>query len=236
MRAALLALVIPASFVGLFVACSDTSGADPLIPEDGGGGDATEDAQGEEDAGHEGPVSPDGCRLVTTDYRSGSKAENLPRPDVPGAVDWVDVEDALNEDGKFASVTLDDGQESAELRVSGFGLDLAESVETWGIEVQLKRRAPDGGVEDAKLTLAIDGLTDDQIDWKYVKGPWPSRIVGTHHYGQALDTWKVDLYPHHVNSDTFAARLSVRKQGDAGPGPVTALVESMKVAIWYCPK
>jgi hypothetical protein len=178
-------------------------------------------------------MSPTGCLLKTTDYRAGAKAENVARTDITGAVDWTNVEGALSEDGKFATVTLNDGQESAELRVSQFGIKLPESVETWGIEFELKRRAPDGGVEDKRVDLGIEGKT---VAWKYLKGPWPTKIVGTHHYGQAVDTWGVDLYASDVNKDSFSAKLWVKKADDAGPGPVTAIVDSIKVAVWYCPK
>ncbi len=235
MRAVLLALALASSTVGLFVACSDETPKTPSTDEPPGPDGSSQQPGDDEDAGYDGPVAPNGCRLKTTDYRSGAKAENLARPDNPNAVAWSDVENALGEDGKVASVTLNDGQESAELRISEFGINLPDSVETWGIEVELKRQAPEGGVEDAKVTLAVDGKTDSEIDWKYVKGPWPRSIMGTHHYGQAVDTWKMDLYPKDVNTKTFAARLWVRKQADAGTGPVTANVEAMKVAVWYCP-
>jgi hypothetical protein len=237
MRGALLSLALSSSLVGLFIACGSETPATPGGVNDGGSGEGSPDGdQGPRDAGYDGPVTPDGCRLKTTDYRAGAKAQNLARPEAPGAVAWQNPENAISEDGKFATVTLNDGQESAELRISEFGINLPTTVDTYGIEVELKRQAPEGGVEDAQITLAIDGHTAGEIDFKFVKGGWPTKIMGTHHYGQALDTWKLDLYPADVNKQTFAARLWVKKQDDAGPGPVTAIVEAMKVAVWYCPK
>lgn len=235
MRAAIFGLALFSISAGVFVACSDDTAVTPGGRTDGGEGGSQGDAgQGVTDAGPDGPRSNDGCLLKTTDYRSGAKAENVPRTDITGAVDWTNVEGALSEDGKFATVTLNDGQESAELKVSQFGIKLPDTAETWGIEVELKRRAPDGGVEDARIDLAIEGKPD--VKWKFLKGPWPTKIVGTHVYGQPVDTWGVDLYASDVNKDSFAARLWVKKAADAGPGPITATVDSMKVAVWYCPK
>lgn len=233
--ALLLSFALGSAGVGAFVACGSDDPADP----GGSGGDggpsseAGDEPDDQADAGYTGPTTRYGCRLKTTDYLVGAKAESLPRPDAPDAPAWNDPGNALSEDGKVATVTLTDG-ESEELRISGFGIDLDEGFETWGIEVELKRQAPDGGVEDGHVTLVVPGHTENQIDRKFVEGTWPRTAVGTHHYGQALDTWKLDLFPKDVNQDGFAARLWVRKVEDAGPGPVTAIVESLKVAVWYC--
>jgi hypothetical protein len=234
MRVAFVALALFFFSFGVVAACSDETGT--VTPQ--GSGDGGADAsQGADDAGYDGPdpsmLSPTGCLLRSTDYLAGAKAENVPRTDITGAVDWQNVEGALAEDGEFATVTLNDGQESAELKVSQFGINLPDHVETWGIEVELKRRAPEGGIEDSRVDLTIEGK---EVGWKYLKGPWPTKIVGTHHYGQKVDTWRVDLYPSDVNKATFAARLWVRKSPDAGPGPAVAQVDSLKVAVWYCPE
>ena len=68
-----------------------------------------------------------------------------------------------------------------------------------------------------------------------MKGPWPKSIVGTHAYGQAVDTWGIDLYPADVNKPSFAAKVSVKRAADA-VGPVTAIVDSLKVAVHFCPE
>ena len=240
MRAVLIAVALLSASAAVFFACSDDTPATP-----GGSDGGSETGSSPSDGGQEpidgGPdvlVSPTGCPLKTTDYRAGSKAESRPRTDIAGGVDWANVEGALSEDGKFATVSLNDGQESAELRVSQFGVQLPPNAETWGIEVQLKRRAPDGGVEDVRMDIEIPGKAEGARpnNWKFVKGDWPTKIVGTHHYGQAIDTWGVDLYPADVATDGFAAKLWVKKKPDAGTGPVFAIVDSIKVAVWYCLK
>ena len=96
--------------------------------------------------------------------------------------------------------------------------------------LELKRRAPDGGVEDARIDVEIEGKTSR---FKYVSKPWPTSIVGTHAYGQAVDTWGVDLFPVDVNKPTFAARLTVKRTADA-IGPVTAVVDSLRIAVHFC--
>ncbi len=178
-----------------------------------------------------GKRAPDGCLLETTGFRIGTKAENLARTDAPNAVGWTDVDRALETDEGFASVTLAAGQESAKLRVSGFGFAIPSKAATWGIEVELKRRAPDGGIEDQQINVEIEGKPSR---YKFVEGPWPTTIVGTHAYGQAVDTWGVDLFPADVNKPSFGVTLVV-KRGAGGSGSVTAKVDSLKVAIHYCP-
>ena len=231
MRVAIFAALAVSASAAVIIACSDDTPATPGTSDGGGGNDGGTSAEtsAPEDAG--GNRAPTGCLLKTTDYTIGAKAENIPRTDITGAVDWTDVDGALSEDGKFATVTLADGQESATLRVSDFGFQIPDTAETWGIEVVLKRRAPDGGVEDARIDVEIEGKPSR---FKYMKTPWPTSIVGTHAYGQAVDTWGVDLYPADVNKTTFAAKLTVKRTADA-VGPVTAIVDSLKIAVHFCP-
>jgi hypothetical protein len=232
MRASFVALALASASLIVFIACSADDPPAASSSGDAGDGGKQNPNDGPQDAKSDAPQAPDGCYLVSTGYKSGKKAENLPRTDITGAVNWTNVEDALEEDGKFATVTLNDGQESAELRVSQYGLDVPDDVDTWGIEVELKRRAQDGGVEDSKVDLVVPGKP---TTFKFLEGPWPRLIVGTHHYGQAIDTWGIDLFPSDVNKPAFAAKLWVKKAPDAGPAPVVAYVESIKVAVWYCP-
>ncbi len=232
MRVAIVAALAVAVSAAVIVACADET---PATPENSDGGNSNKeggssgDTSTTEDGG--GDRAPTGCLLKTTDYTIGAKAENVPRTDIQNAADWSDVEGALSEDGRFATVTLNEGQESSILRVSNFGFQIPDSAQTWGIEVELKRRAPDGGVEDAKIEIEIEGKPSR---FKFVKTPWPTTIVGTHAYGQAVDTWDVDLFPSDVNKASFAAKLTVKRTDDA-VGPVTAIVDSLKVAVHFCP-
>jgi hypothetical protein len=230
MRVAMLVAVALSASAAVMFACAEETPAIPGANDDAGSdsgartdGDATGDAGGNR--------APTGCLLRTTDYTIGSKAQNVPRSDVQNTADWSDVDGALSEDGKFATVTLADGQESSELRVSGFGFTIPDTAETWGIEVELKRRAPDGGIEDQQVNVEIEGKP---TRFKFLKGPWPTSIVGTHAYGQAVDTWGVDLFPADVNKPSFAAKVSI-KRADGVTGPVTAIIDSLKVAVHFCP-
>src|SRR3712207_2944100 len=98
MRAALIGLALFSTSVGAFLACSDETGSTPAAGTDGGpeSGSARDAAQqGPADASSDAPRSPTGCLLLSTGYRTGAKAENVPRTDIPGAVNWTNVENAL---------------------------------------------------------------------------------------------------------------------------------------------
>ena len=58
--------------------------------------------------------------------------------------------------------------------------------------------------------------------------------IGTHHYGQAIDTWGNDLTPELVGRRGFGVEFFAKRQEDAGVGPLQASVESMRVTIFYC--
>ncbi|MBX3223495.1 MAG: hypothetical protein KF795_23480 [Labilithrix sp.] len=232
MRVAIFAALALSASAAVVFACGSDTPASPAEADSGGGAtdkDGGTDAPSGEDAG--GNRAPTGCLLKTTDYTIGTKADNVARTDIQNGVDWTDVDGALSEDGQFASVTLEEGQESSELRVSGFGFTIPDTAETWGIEVELKRRAVDGGVEDHQINVEVEGKP---TRFKYVKGPWPTSIVGTHAYGQAVDTWGINLFPSDVNKATFAAKVSVKRAANI-VGPVTAIVDSLKIAVHFCP-
>lgn len=232
MRTALVAALTACAAAVLVAACGNDS-AESATPDDAGaptpraeGGAAGDGGS----AGSTGKRAPTGCLLSTTGFKVGAKAENVARTDVANTATWTGVENALTDDGKFAAVTLAAGQESAKLRVSGFGFAIPGTAETWGIEVELKRRAPDGGVDDHQVNVEIEGKPSR---FKRFVGGWPVSIVGTHAYGQAVDTWGVDLFPTDVNKSSFAANIAVKRAADAS-GPVTAIVDSLKIAIHYC--
>lgn len=232
--AALLSIASIASIGAVIAACSDESTNSVAPTSDGGGSGASSSGATDGDAPTsegDGGRAPSGCLLTTTGYTSGTKAENVARADVPNAASWTDVANAIADDGKFASVTLAAGQQSATLRVSGFGFSIPASAATWGIEVQLKRQAPDGGVQDHQINIEIEGKPSR---YKVLTVPWPTTIVGVHDYGQAVDTWGVDLFPADVNKTTFAAALTIERTADA-TGPVTAVVDALKIAVHYCP-
>jgi hypothetical protein len=233
MRAAIVAGLVVSVLGGVILACGEDTGT-TASPDGGTGmGTSSSSSGGSRDgdaSADGGDRAPTGCLLSTTGYTAGTKAENVARTDVQNTVDWTNVENALTDDGKFATVTLAAGQQSATLRVSGFGFSIPASAETWGIEVQLKRQAPDGGVQDHQINVEIEGKPSR---YKVLTVPWPTTIVGTHDYGQAVDTWGVDLYPADVDKATFAAAVTIERTSDA-TGPVTALVDSLKIAVHYC--
>ncbi len=233
MRVLFALTAVLASSAAVVLACSSNDTIVTPIADGGSGTDTggnTESDADENPPDSGEPLSPTGCRIHSTGYLTAAKAETVAPPEVPGAIAWSDLEGALKEDAKVATVTLEEGQESAFLVVSDFKVNLPPDAETWGIEVELKRRAVDGGVKDSKIEVVIEGKP---TRFKFIDAGWPRVIIGTHHYGQAVDTWGVDLLPADVKTTTFAAKVSARRQ-DGITGPVTATIDSLKVAVHYC--
>jgi hypothetical protein len=168
-------------------------------------------------------AAPDGSSSSSNDDGGGgSSSGNPPGPLGPGDP---------------AQIILSDGQESSFLRVSGYGIQLDAGVETWGIVVELQRRTlTDGGyLQTSDVNLEIANKTP-QYKYDIESFYWPRPIVGTHDYGQEIDTWGIDLVPGDVTPSTFAAKLAVKKAGnfDGGaPGPITGIVQALKVAVWF---
>lgn len=233
------ACILSASVFALFACSSDSTGTTTTSDAGHGGTDGST-TNVLTDAGKavgDGGVTPTGCTLIGTDAHAGKKAVSVPRTENPNGIAWTNPEGALDVDGNVASVTIDDGQESAMLEITDFGFEIPAGYETWGMVLQLKRQTTTTGgvVQTAYVNVGIDGKTPG---YKYDNDNfyWPTSIMGTHDYGQPIDTWGVDLYPADINASTFAAKLWVKKGTKSVAGPVTATVEALRVIVWVCPK
>lgn len=218
------------------LACSsessnDGNGSSTSSSSGGSSGDITSSSgstSGEPiDAGKE-------CQIATIGFDEGTVAQSLARAsEGDGGVPWTDVDNAKATDEKFAKVTLAAGQESQELRITGFSFKLPAGAIFQGVEAQLHRQAPDGGIVDGFIALV--GVKNQPGRGKFIATPWPSSIVGTHHYGQATDTWGMDLNPPDVEPADFGVGIWVKRDPNApGPANATALVDSLKIRVAYC--
>lgn len=170
-----------------------------------------------------------GCPVKYAGPRAGTIAESVPRAGGP-TIAWSEAEGALTVDGRFARATLGDGEQTQLLRVTGYGFDVPSWAKIKGVVVQLKRQ---GGplVVDGNIELWLDGKPSSRP--KYMSTAWPS-AVGTHHYGQEVDTWGDDLTPEMVSRLGFGTEIWAKHKPDAGTGPGTAEVESLIMTVWYC--
>ena len=191
-----------------------------------------------------GTLSSDGkCIIWCTPYQKAGKIESLKRADVTGKQNaWTNPGGGLQQDAELATVTLAEGEESEYLSVTGFDFSaITDERETWGIQVELTRQSDDGGAGDALIEVIIDGQ-QDRVRKKILenkKNPsglasWPRLQIGTHHYGQALDTWGTNLNPADVRKPTFGARIAAKRLSGISSAPVTATVDSLKVSVCYC--
>jgi hypothetical protein len=165
---------------------------------------------------------------------TGTVVQSLPRETEAGAtVAWTDLDSAKDTDGTFAKVTLAAGQESDELRITGFGFKLPPGVVFQGVTAQLDRQAPDGGIVDGLIYLV--GVKNQVGRGKFIATGWPTSIVGTHHYGQDTDTWGMDLNPPDVETAEFGVGIWVKRSPDgSGPASAQAFVDSIKIQVAYC--
>jgi hypothetical protein len=149
-----------------------------------------------------------------------------------GGLAWSAPSSARSVDGQFATVTLGPDQGSELLRVTDFGFALPSTATIKGVVVELQRQASDQGIVDGNVELWLDG--QESARPKYVVTGWPTTIVGTHHYGQATDTWGDPLTPALVAAPGFGVELWARHQDDAGAASLEARVESMRITLYYC--
>lgn len=174
------------------------------------------------------------CQITTLGYDSGTVVTSVPRSGATGGgIAWTDLDNAKTTDTTFAKVVLAAGEESQELRITGFNFKLPANAVFQGVEAQLDRQAPDNGIVDGAIALV--GVKNQEGRGKFIATAWPSKIVGTHHYGQPTDTWGMDLNPPDVATADFGVGLWVKRNPDgSGPASATALVDSIKIRVAYC--
>ena len=223
---------------GFVVACGSDNGAaipgDDAGPmgNDGAGGPDTSDTP--DSNGNQGDAgfstgADAGCPLKFQGPKNGTLGESIPRAGTT-SIAWSNPNNARTVDGQFASVTLDNDQASEHLRVTGYGFNLPSTVSIKGVVVELKRQG-NNQIVDGNIELWLDGTPSSRP--KFVASGWPVAI-GTHHYGQEIDTWGDDLTPALVAKPGFGTEIYALRRVDAGTGPVEGAVESLLITIWYC--
>jgi hypothetical protein len=177
-----------------------------------------------------------GCTIQSIGYSPGTVVQSLPRAsEGDGGVKWTDLDNAKTVDGAFAKVVLAAGQESEELRITGFSFKLPSGSVFQGVDVQLDRQAPEGGIVDGFVALV--GVKNQVGKGKFIATAWPTTIVGTHHYAQATDTWGMDLNPPDVETVDFGVGIWVKRDpaAPAAPANATALVDALQIRVHFCP-
>jgi hypothetical protein len=153
--------------------------------------------------------------------------KSAPRGLQPG-VPWTNADGAREADGAFATADLATGEETEELVVTDFGFSIPPDALVTGIEIELKRQAPSGGVTDGALHLVLDGA--ESPGSHTYDAAWPASIVGTHKYGTELDLWGMTLTSADVASPTFGAAIYAKKLDPGG----LANVDAVRLFVNYC--
>lgn len=176
-----------------------------------------------------------GCTIEAIGFNEGTVVQSLPRAsEGDGGVKWTDLDNAKALDGSFAKVVLAAGQESEELRITGFTFKLPAGSVFQGVDVRVDRQAPEGGIVDGFIALV--GVKNQTSRGKFVATDWPTTIVGTHHYAQATDTWGMDLNPPDVETMEFGVGIWVKRNPDgSGPANATASLDAMRIRVHFCP-
>jgi hypothetical protein len=195
---------------------------------------ATDDAGTTLEGGSSGNPPPGDAGPDTANCRAqgpypGKVAKSVARPGVTGGVAWQNPNDGLAPDGKFASADLTSASETEELIVTDFGFDVPADVHITGIEVELKRQAPSGGVIDGLVFLTLNGSKSPNSH--YLDIAWPTSIIGTHKYGNELDDWAMPVTPSDVANPTFGATIYAKKVDGGG----VADIDAVQIYVNYCP-
>jgi hypothetical protein len=215
----------------LAAGCGGSDEGKAVVGGDGGALDGRgPPAEGDTDGGIFMTGNDAGCPVKFVGPNPGTIAASVPRPNATGDIAWQSPMNALTVNGAFAHADVSDEQQTELLRVTGYGFDLPSTVTIKGVVVELKRQGANK-IVDGNIELWLDGVASSRP--KLFASGWPVSI-GTHHYGQEVDTWGDALTPALVGKPGFGAELWARRREDAGTGPAPADVESLIITVWYC--
>jgi hypothetical protein len=233
--AAAAAAIAGVASAGFVVACGSSDGGSTATDDGGASGDggtgidSGDPAEQSTDGGIYMSHADAGCPVKYAGPNPGTVAVSVPRTGATG-IAWENPGNALTVNGQYARSVVTDGEQTELLRVTGYGFNIPANVTIKGIVVELKRQG-ENKIVDGNIELWLDGVASDRP--KFVASGWPTNI-GTHHYGQEVDTWGNDLTPELVGRPGFGTEIWARRREDAGTGPVPAEVESLLITVWYC--
>jgi len=227
-----------AAAVATPLACSGSDGAATPV-ESSHGNESDEDggsrASSGSSGGDDGHVrrADSGCIIHTAGPLTGTTVESVPRPDAPSGLAWGSLDLARDADDAVATISLDEGQETEHLRITGFGFSVPASADVTGVVVELRRQGSDTGIADGLIELTFDGGRVSGRP-KYMEAAWPRAIIGAHNYGAPEDRWGNDVFPADVNHPSFGVEIWAKRQSGVGSGPLEGRVDSMRIYVHYC--
>lgn len=151
---------------------------------------------------------------------------------------WRNINNVLEEDGKYATSSVVQGMPTHVLRATGFNFNLPDDATVVGIVVEIRKRAESSSISDSMIKLIKRGVISGRQHCQCSVG-WPVIEPEYRTHGAARDLWGLDndgqkVTPTDVNSPDFGVAISAYNieseytQREAG-------IDCIKITVYFYP-
>lgn len=151
----------------------------------------------------------------------------------PGNANWTSAANALTINTNYAYATINDGQDSYQLKVTNPGTALDEVIgqQIDGIELEVRGTGQDGAGQelyDLDIRLIIGGTVvgDDKVSGTQ----WTDASMVTRVYGGAADKWGLTPDDSDIASSTFGAEVAFQSTGGSS---AQQRIATIRVRVTY---
>ena len=150
---------------------------------------------------------------------------------------WSELQNAVLEDNRHISVSVDPHRSSEVLRLSNFGFDLPDNVNITGIQVRMAGNADSDISPWEQVVRLIDAsgnmVGDNRANHELEGDAWnidTLSSIGYWAYGSSADLWDSNWSPSTINSDNFGIALQTKSRNDI---PTTLNLDQVIITIFY---
>ena len=124
---------------------------------------------------------------------------------------WSNPGNVVADDTNYATVTLDNNQDSNYLYASNFGFSIPTGSTITGITVNINRMGSAlHHIRDYRLYMTKDGVNTTGNNLGLTTTDWPTTGLQTATYGGTSNLWGTTWTPAQINSSSFGVLLAVR--------------------------
>ncbi|MBI5107580.1 MAG: hypothetical protein HZA62_02430 [Rhodocyclales bacterium] len=146
-----------------------------------------------------------------------------------GDNDWTNSGNAASSNNSYATVSLDDGEQSDYLQCTNFNFTIPSSATINGITVSIERKSTATNTADRRVRI-VKGGTRGSDDLASSTGYPSSDTVAA--YGGSAALWSETWTAADINSTGFGAALSAEKTDNSG-GARTVSIDHIEITVDY---
>ncbi len=147
-----------------------------------------------------------------------------------GTQSWSNTNNALTDNGSYATVAINGIGQSNYLKATNFGFNIPGNATINGIQVEWKKGilSENGGADNSVRIVRAGTITGDE---KSTGQQWPMLGLNYVSYGGASDLWGLGWVPTDINASNFGAVISGKRTINQRGS--TFSVDTIRITVTY---